>query len=127
VERKGLQPEGVSAPRVPLSPVLVSGDLVYVSGQGGHDAEGNLVQTSFEAEARQTFENLGRCLEAAGCGFGDVLRVGGYLVALDDFPAYNALYREFFAEPYPARTTIQSGLAGGMRIELDAVARRPGS
>jgi len=111
---------------VPLSTVIVSGDLVYVSGQGGHDADGKLVQTSFEAEARQVFENLRLCLAAAGCGFGDVLRVGGYLVALEDFPVYNEIYRGYFVEPFPARTTIQAGLAAGMRIELDVVARRPG-
>jgi 2-iminobutanoate/2-iminopropanoate deaminase len=126
MERKALQPEGLRKPAVPLSTVIVSGDLVYVSGQGGHGADGNLVQGSFEDEARQTFENVRACLAAAGCGFGDVLRVGGYLVALEDFPTYNEIYREFFSEPYPARTTIQCGLAGGMRIEIDAVARAPG-
>jgi 2-iminobutanoate/2-iminopropanoate deaminase len=126
VERKALQPEGLRKPAVPLSSVLVSGDLVYVSGQGGFDADGKLVQTSFENEARQVFENVRLCLAAAGCGFGDVLRVGGYLVALEDFPAYNEIYRDFFSEPFPARTTIQAGLAGGMRIELDVVARQPG-
>jgi 2-iminobutanoate/2-iminopropanoate deaminase len=125
MERKSLQPDGLRQPAVPLSSVIVSGDLVYISGQGGFGPDGKLVQDDFRSEARQTLENVRLCLAAAGCGFGDVLRVGAYLVSLEDFPAYNEIYREFFTEPFPARTTVQTGLAAGMRIEIDAVARRP--
>lgn len=125
--REGLKVEGIAPVRVPLSSVVVSGDLVFVSGQGGFDADGKLPQDDFAAEVRQTLGNVRRCLAAAGCGLDDVLRVGAYLVSLDDFPVYNEIYREHFSEPFPARTTIECRLAGGMRIEIDAVARRPGS
>jgi 2-iminobutanoate/2-iminopropanoate deaminase len=106
--------------------VIVSDDLVYTSGQTPFDDRRQLVSDEFEAQAHQTFANLGRCLDAAGCGFEDVLKVTTFLSDLSDFDAYNRIYREYFSEPYPARTTVQAGLLG-FRIEVEAVARRPGS
>jgi 2-iminobutanoate/2-iminopropanoate deaminase len=124
VEKQALHPEGIRKGTVPISSVVVSGDLVYVSGQGGFDTDGKL-PGDFRAEVRQTLENIRLCLAAAGCGFGDVLRCGGFLSDLGDFEAYNEVYREFFGEPFPARTTVQTGLAAGMRVEIDAIARKP--
>jgi 2-iminobutanoate/2-iminopropanoate deaminase len=106
--------------------VIVSDDLVYTSGQTPYDEHRKLVSDEFEAQARQTFDNLGRCLGTAGCGFEDVLKVTTFLADLADFDTYNRIYREYFSEPYPARTTVQAGLLG-FRIEVEAVARRPGS
>ena len=64
-------------------------------------------------------------LPGAGCGFADVVKVNAFLVSFDDFDAFNGIYREHFAPPFPARTTVQAGLYG-FRIEIDALARRPG-
>jgi 2-iminobutanoate/2-iminopropanoate deaminase len=70
---------------------------------------------------------MGRCLSAGGCGFADVLKVTTYLADLADAPSYSRIYGEFFAEPYPARATVQAGLAAGFRIEVEAIARVPAS
>jgi 2-iminobutanoate/2-iminopropanoate deaminase len=120
-----IQPAGVAKPAAPFSPVVVSGDLVYTAGQVGFDPTGAIVPGGIEAQTRQTFENLRLCLEAAGCGFGDILKVNGYLADLADFAAYNDVYRELFVEPYPARTTVGAALAPGLLVEVEAVARRP--
>jgi 2-iminobutanoate/2-iminopropanoate deaminase len=119
-------PEGLSEPIAPYSPVVVSDDLVLLSGQVPFDAAGALVSSEFEPQARRVFENLGSCLAAAGCGFEHVLKVNAYLASFDDFAAYNEFYREYFAPPYPARTTVQAGLYG-FRIEVEALARLPRS
>ena len=120
-----IQPEGIATPSSPYSPVFVSGDLVYTAGQIGTDASGAIVDGGVEAQTRQALENLGRCLEAAGCSFGDVIKVTSYLTNMDDFPAYNEIYREHFSEPFPARTTIGAILAPGLLFEIEAVARKP--
>ena len=52
------------------------------------------------------------------------MKVNGYLADVGDFAAYNAVYREFFEEPYPARTTVGAPLADGLLVEVEAVARR---
>jgi 2-iminobutanoate/2-iminopropanoate deaminase len=103
---------------------VISGDLVYTSGQTPFDSERRLVSDEFEPQARQAFDNLGRCLSSAGCGFDDVLKATTFLADLQYFDAYNRIYREYFSAPYPARTTVQAGLLGFL-IEIEAVARRP--
>jgi 2-iminobutanoate/2-iminopropanoate deaminase len=118
-----IQPEGIAKPDAPYSPVYASGDLVYTAGQIGADASG-AVADGIEAQTRQALENLRLCLEAAGCGFGDVMKVNAYLTDMDDFAAYNAVYRETLSAPYPARTTVGAALAPGLLVEIEAIARR---
>jgi 2-iminobutanoate/2-iminopropanoate deaminase len=122
--REALQPDGVAVPKPPYSPVIVTGDLVYTAGQAPFDVDGKLVSDDVAEQTRQTLRNLGACLAAAGCGFEDVVKVNAYLTSLDDFPAYNEVYLEFFDAPYPARTTVQAGLVG-FKVEIEAVASKP--
>ena len=67
------------------------------------------------------------CLLAAGCTLDDVVKVNVFLVDLADFDGFNEVYRAAFAEPYPVRTTVQAGLPGGIRVEIEAVAHLPGA
>lgn len=119
------RPERVATPASPYSPVVVSGDLVYVSGQVAHDEGGDVVPGGIEEQTTRALENLSACLRAAGCGPADVLKVNAYLADLSDFAPYNDVYRAFFVEPYPARTTVGAALAPGLLVEIDAVARVP--
>lgn len=122
--RQALQPDGVARPKPPFSPVVVSGDLVYTAGQVAYDADGSVVAGGIEEQTRRTLENVRTCLDAAGCTLDDVMKVNAFLADLGDFDGYNRVYREFFAEPYPARTSVQAGLPAGLLVEIEAVARR---
>jgi 2-iminobutanoate/2-iminopropanoate deaminase len=126
MEARALQPDGVATPKAPYSPVIVSGDLVVTAGQVAFDEGGNVVPGGIREQTRQVLGNLERCLGAAGCGFGDVIKVNAFLVDLAEFPAFNEVYAEHFREPYPVRTTVQAGLAPGLLVEVEAVARKPG-
>jgi 2-iminobutanoate/2-iminopropanoate deaminase len=119
-----ITPEGVGDVPIPYSPVVVSGDLVAVSGQVPFDEHGTLVSSEFAEQAQQVFRNLERCLRAAGCSMADVVKVNAYLESFDHFDAYNEVYRTAFSAPFPARTTVQVGLLGFL-IEVDVLARRP--
>jgi 2-iminobutanoate/2-iminopropanoate deaminase len=123
MSRRTPRPEGVAWPQAPYSPVVADGDLVYTAGQVGFDEEGELVPGGTEAQTRRALENLTACLRAAGADTGDVLKVNAYLADLGEFPAFNEVYREFFSEPYPARTTVGVSLPGEIRVEIEAVAR----
>lgn len=125
--RDARHPEGFARPIVPLSPVVVSEDLVYTSGQVAFDAEGTLVPGGLEEQTAQVFENLRACLAAAGCTLNDVVKVNAYLTDLGQFEAFNRVYAERFSEPYPARTTVGVDLADGLLVEVEAVARIPRS
>jgi 2-iminobutanoate/2-iminopropanoate deaminase len=121
-----LQPDGVARPDFPYSPVVVSGDLVYTAGQVANDASGRIVSDEIEAQCRRVLDNVRACLEAAGCGLADVLKVNAFLTDLENFPVFNAVYQEYFSAPYPARTTVGAALAPGLLVEVEVVARRPG-
>lgn len=112
----------------PYSQAVVSGDLVFCSGQVGLDpASGELVPGGTASEVRRVLANLRAVLAAAGCAPGDVVRTTIFLVDLADFAAVNEVYGEVFAPPYPARSTVGvAALPRGARVEIDAIARRPG-
>ena len=120
-----IQPDDVATPSFPYSPVVASGDLVVTAGQVANDATGTIVAEDVEGQTRQVLHNIRACLAAAGCGLGDVIKVNAFLTNLDDFDVYNAVYREYFSAPYPARTTVGAALAPGLLVEVEVTARRP--
>ena len=121
--RQALQPEGLAKPRPPYSPVVISGEMVYTAGQVAFDETGMLVEGGIEEQTRRALENVRACLDAAGCTLDDVDKVTAFLADLGDLAGYNDVYREFFDEPYPARTSVQAGLPPGVLVEIEAVAR----
>lgn len=103
------------------SPALRIGPLVMVSGQGPIDAEGRIVAGDIRAQTALTMENVRRLVEAAGASMDDVVKCTCYLADIADFDAFDAVYRGFFKDPLPCRTTVEAGL-GGIRVEIDAMA-----
>jgi 2-iminobutanoate/2-iminopropanoate deaminase len=120
-----LQPDGIATPLVPYSPVFVSDDLVFVSGQIAFDEERKLVADDIEGQCHRVFENLRRCLAAAGCGFEDVVKVNAFLTDLGNFAAFNAVYAQYFRPPFPARSTVGVELVPGILVEVEVIARQP--
>lgn len=124
--KRSIQPQGVAVPAKPYSPVVVSGDLVFVSGQIPIGVDGDLISGGFDEQVRRVFENTQLCLEAAECGFADVVKVVAYLTERTSFARFNQLYAEYFAEPLPVRTTIVCELLDERFLfEMDVIARRP--
>jgi 2-iminobutanoate/2-iminopropanoate deaminase len=104
--------------------VLIDGWL-YISGQGPLNlATGEVKQGTIEEETRLTMEHIGKILEAAGMTFNDVVKCTCHLSDINDFARFNAVYRSFFSGVLPARTTVQSVLGDGIKVEIDAVARK---
>ena len=86
------------------------------------DASGQIVSDTFEGEFRRSVENLRKVLEAAGCTLADVIQTRNYVRDASDVVEYNKLYREYFTEPYPTRTTITNCLPPALKYEIEAVA-----
>jgi 2-iminobutanoate/2-iminopropanoate deaminase len=125
VTREAIQPDGVPVPAPPYSPVVAAGDLVFTAGQVAMDTAGAIVAGGVAEQTEQVLRNVAACLAAAGCSMDDVVKTTVFLADLADFPALNEIYARHFARPYPARTTVQAGLAPGLLVEIEAVARRP--
>lgn len=107
----------------PYSPFRISGDIVATAGQVAFDENGKLVPGGIREQTQQALANVQRRLADAGCSLEDVFKVTTFITELNNIPAYNEVYREFFPEPYPARTTVQAGLPEGLLIEIEALAR----
>ncbi|MCD9095823.1 RidA family protein [Luteimonas fraxinea] len=107
----------------PYSQAVRAGDTVYFSGQIPLDpATGEIVAGDITAQARRAFDNLKAVATAAGGSLDDIVRVGLYVTDLGEFAQVNAVMAEYFASPYPARSTIEvPALPKGARFEVDAV------
>ena len=125
--REAIQPDDVPVPAPPYSPVVVAGDLVFTAGQVAMDRAGSVVDGGVAEQTDQVLRNVAASLAAAGCGMDDVVKTTVFLTDLGDFPAFNEVYARHFSRPYPARSTVQVGLAPGLLVEIEAVARRPAS
>ncbi|MFM6949614.1 MAG: RidA family protein [Novosphingobium sp.] len=112
----------------PLSKVRIAGPTVYVSGQLPRGADGAIIAGSPDEQVRQTLHNLEQALAAAGCTLGDVVKVTAWLTDACHMADFNRVYREFFAEPFPARATLVSALVvPDAMVEIEAVAYREGA
>lgn len=110
----------------PYSPAVVSGSMVFVSGQIPRDASGKVIGESIEAATRQVLENLKSVLTAAGCSPADVVKTTVFLQDLNDFDGMNKVYAEFFSGHRPARSTVQvAKLPASSRIEIECIAMKP--
>lgn len=111
---------------LPFSQGLRAGEWVFLSGQGSIGADGAVVPGTIEEQTALTFENIRRLLLAAGCELSDVVSVLVHLADLEHFARYNEVYRGYFDEPLPVRTTVGAQLLFGLLIEVTVVARHPG-
>lgn len=107
---------------LPFSPAVRVGELLFVSGQASVDRSGAIISGTFEQEMRRSLENLSAVLTLAGSGLQHVVQTRNYVRDACDLEAYNRLYREYFRQPYPARTTITNCLNEELRYEIDCVA-----
>lgn len=123
--RDAIQPDRVAVPAPPYSPVVVAGDLVYTAGQVAMDRSGAVVAGGIAEQTEQALRNVAACLAAARCGMDDVVKTTVFLVDFADFAAFNDVYARHFDPPYPARSTVQVGLAPGLLVEIEVVARQP--
>lgn len=109
----------------PYVQARIEGDTVYCSGQIALDpATGTLVEGGIAAETRRVLDNVTAVLQAAGAGLSDVVKTTVFLVDMADFAAMNEVYAEYFAAPYPARSTVAvAALPRGARVEIEVLAR----
>ncbi len=113
----------------PYSQAVVSGGVVYTSGQIPLDpVSGVIVAGGIEAQTARVLDNLEAVFAAAGTSFAEALLVNVYLVSLDDFAVVNRLYAERIGTaPPPARVTVQvAALPREALVEISAIARVPG-
>ena len=112
----------------PYSHAVAAGNLLFVSGQGPLDpAGGGVIKGTFEEEARLTLSNVRAVLEDSGSSLQDVVKITIFITDMDNFKAFNKIYKEFFSEDCPARSCVQvAGLPADFQVEIEAIALIPG-
>lgn len=110
-------------PAGPYSQGLKAGPFVFVSGQGPKEPETGETPEGAEAQTHQVLKNVRAILAGGGVTMRDVVKVTVHLSDLGNFDAFNAVYRQYFQDPLPTRTTVQSVLRG-IEVEIDVIAYR---
>lgn len=122
-ERPEIHPSA-KYPDFPFSEAVSYGGVLYLSGDIGTDASGNLVAGGIGPESRQTMENIKATLGRHGLGMGDIVKCTVFLADIAEWPSFNEIYAGYFERGrYPARSALAaSGLAMGARVELECIA-----
>ena len=124
MSKKLIIPKDGSPAVGPYSPAVAANGFLFVSGQIPlNPKSGELVLNSFEAQVRQTLDNLRCVLKAGGASLDDVVKVTIFVTDLGKFGELNAIYEEYFGESKPARATVEvAALPKGVEVEMDATA-----
>ena len=107
----------------PYSQAIKVGNLVYTSGQIPIDpATGSFVEGGIKEQTRQSLTNIKAILEEAGLTMANVVKTTVFMADMADFADMNAVYAEFFSEPYPARSAVAvKSLPKGALVEIEVV------
>jgi 2-iminobutanoate/2-iminopropanoate deaminase len=136
--RVGMKPEVIytkSAPKTgfsegtdsPIAQGVKCGQFLFVSGQGPLDAATKeVVSQDLAEQTRVTLDNVKAVLEAGGTTIDNVVKVGVFLRSMEDFPASNRVFKEYFKGVQPARTTVEAAAPRkGVNVEIDCIAYIP--
>lgn len=125
MKKQVIQTKNAPAAIGPYSQAVQVGDLLFVSGQIPLDPKtGELVQGSIADETKRVLENLKAILEAAGSGFGDVVKTTIFLKDMNSFSTVNEVYGTYFPQPFPARATVEvARLPRDVNVEIEAIAK----
>ena len=108
----------------PYSQAIQVGNLVYTSGQIPIDpATGVFAEGGIKEQTRQALLNVKAILEETGLSMNDIVKTTVFMADMNDFADMNAVYAEFFTEPYPARSAVAvKTLPKGALVEIEVVA-----
>ncbi len=127
MEKRAVKHPDKSAPTGAYSAGVCCDGWLYVSGHASQDLKtGGVLSGSTAEETARTLASIGKVLNEAGCTFDDVVKCTCYLANIEDFDQFDQAYSAFFTGIAPARTTVQAGLWGGLKVEIDAIARLRG-
>lgn len=107
----------------PYSQAQIVGNMVYTSGQIPIIPETGELAQGLEAQANQVFKNLSELLKAAGTDMSKVVKTTVFIKNMDDFAAINAIYANYFTEPFPARSCVEvARLPKDVALECEVIA-----
>lgn len=108
---------------MPFSDGVVAGNTLYVAGQQGPDANGDVKSTDISEQTTNAIAAVKKVVEEAGFKMSDIVSVTVYVADVNDVAKMNEVYKKLMPDPKPARATVQvAALIGGAKIEISAIA-----
>ncbi len=105
---------------------VIAGGFLFVSGQASVDFKtSQFVLGTIEEETRRTLDNIKAIIETTGADLNDVVKCTVHLTDIGEFSRFNTVYATYFSGVRPARTTVQSVLGEGIRVEIDCIVKLP--
>lgn len=122
--KKPVQIEGAPAPIGPYSQAVVTGNLMFLSGQICIDPKsGQMMDDDIVSETNQVMKNIGALLTAYGLTYNSIIKASIFLKDMEDFDQVNTVYASYLNHPYPARETVQvAALPKNVRVEISVIA-----
>ncbi len=127
VQKRAVQVDGIPAPIGPYTPIVESGDFLFLSGQIGKNSKtGKLVDGGVTEETTQIMDNILVLLSAGDASFADVVQAQVFLIDITDYAAMNEVYASYFKGLVPpARAAVAvTALPGGASVEIMMTARK---
>ncbi|MFS0757779.1 Rid family hydrolase [Noviherbaspirillum sp. 1P10PC] len=103
----------------PFSRAVQAGNLLFLSGQIPMDADGKIVTGEIGVQAQAVMDRIGETLQLAGAEFSDVVKVTVWLADMGNLEQFNAVYRRYFSDGFPARSAVQARLAFDVGVEVE--------
>ena len=120
---KAVSTEKAPAAIGPYSQAQIVGNMVYTSGQIPIIPETGELAVGLEAQAHQVFKNLSELLKAAGSDMSKAVKTTVFIQHMDDLGAINAIYAQYFTEPFPARSCVEvARLPKDVLLECEVIA-----
>lgn len=122
--KKQIESEQAPKPIGPYSQAILQGNTLYISGQIPFNQQTQfLVNSDISLATKQVMDNIGSILAAADMGFEHVVKCSIFVTDISKFAEVNAVYFNYFEQPFPARETIQvAALPMGSMVEISAIA-----
>jgi 2-iminobutanoate/2-iminopropanoate deaminase len=121
--KKIITSSNAPAPIGPYSHAVLAGNTLYVSGQVGKKASGEMMLKDIQTETKQVMENIQAILKEAEMDFGQVVKTTIFLKDMNNFSIVNEMYGSYFSGQFPARETVQvSRLPLDVNVEISVIA-----
>lgn len=121
---KKLNYEGKPAGTGFITPLVIHNDVIYIAGQGAHshDPEGKF-PTDIETHTKKVMDNVKTLVETGGGTMDSILQLTVYLTKIDDYDGMNKVFKTYFPNGGPARTTVAvAALPGNSLVEINCIA-----
>ncbi len=106
----------------PYSQAIITGNMLYTSGQIPVNPETGAIAEGVEAQANQVFTNLKNLIAAAGSSIENTIKTTVFIKNMDDFAKINEIYATYFTEPFPARSCVEvARLPKDVLLEVEAI------